>query len=313
MLTTGTVAGTAFAVRETLTDGVTPVVGAPVVFSALVVTAHGQARDVGGVVAVRFGGCGQSTCTVLTDATGLASITITPLAAGTITLAAKGDAGSETGTVTAVDLPSVMTLVSAPSGTVFVGSAAGTAFAVRVMQSNGVTAVAGTSVVFSASGAGATFGPCGVATCTVLTDATGLASTTVTPLAAGAVTLSATGSAGAESAAFTAVDRPNVMAQASGPAGIVYVGDVAATAFAVRVVKGDGVTPVAGTAVGFSAGGAAVRFGACGLATCTVMTDATGLASTTVTPLSAGAITLLATGSVGSETADSRRWSGCGL
>ncbi len=92
---------------------------------------------------------------------------------------------------------------------------------------------------------------------------------------------------------------PNVMTLVSAPTGTVYVGDVGTAPFAVKVTSWDGVTPVAGAAVVFSASSGSVQFGACGGASCTVMTNAAGVASTTVTPVAAGTVGLSAVGSAG--------------
>lgn len=86
------------------------------------------------------------------------------------------------------------------------------------------------------------------------------------------------------------------------PSGTVIFGQQAATPFAVQVLKGDGVTPVVGEAVTFTATSGAVQFAACGAATCTVATDARGIASTLVTPESSGVITLQAVGVDGTAT-----------
>jgi hypothetical protein len=66
--------------------------------------------------------------------------------------------------------------------------------------------------------------------------------------------------------------------------------------FAVRVLLGDGVTPVAGEALTFSATAGSVLFAACGASTCTLQTDAGGIASTLVTPETAGVISVQAAG-----------------
>ncbi len=86
------------------------------------------------------------------------------------------------------------------------------------------------------------------------------------------------------------------------PSGTVFVGDTAPVPFAVRAIAADGVTPLAGQSITFTASSSIVSFGACGAATCTILTDASGTASTTVTPQAPGAITLTATGSVGTQT-----------
>jgi len=87
------------------------------------------------------------------------------------------------------------------------------------------------------------------------------------------------------------------------PSGTVILGQPAAVPFAVQVLLGDGVTPVVGEAVTFTASAGAVQFAACGAAACTLHTDARGVASTLVTPETAGAITLQATGVDGTATA----------
>jgi hypothetical protein len=101
--------------------------------------------------------------------------------------------------------PDEMTLVSAPSGTVRVGTAAATAFAVRVFLGDGVTPVVGLPVTFTVGGAAAQFGGCVAAPCVVLTDATGMAATTVTAMAFGAVTMQASAVGASVSATFNAV------------------------------------------------------------------------------------------------------------
>jgi hypothetical protein len=192
-----------------------------------------------------------------------------------------------------------MQLISAPTGTLTTGTAAATAFAVKILAADGVTPVAGESITFSATGTGtgtaALFNPCGTATCTLITDATGVASTTITPITAGTITLTAVGNSSNASTTFTAVDPPPQMTLVSAPSGTVYVGNLASPAFAVRVLKADGVTPVSGVSITFSATGTSVSLGACGASTCTVLTNASGVASTTATPLAAGTIALTAT------------------
>jgi hypothetical protein len=101
----------------------------------------------------------------------------------------------------------VLNLISAPSGTIFVGDVATVPFAVRALAADGVTPIVGQSITFTATGATAQFGACGAATCTILTDASGTASTTVTPQGPGIVTLTATGIVGTQTASFTSVTR----------------------------------------------------------------------------------------------------------
>jgi hypothetical protein len=87
------------------------------------------------------------------------------------------------------------------------------------------------------------------------------------------------------------------------PSGTVVLGQQATVPFAVQVLQGDGVTPVVGEAVTFTTTAGTVQFAANGGATCTLHTDANGIASTLVTPETPGAITLQATGVDGTATA----------
>jgi hypothetical protein len=86
------------------------------------------------------------------------------------------------------------------------------------------------------------------------------------------------------------------------PSGTVVFGQQAAVPFEVQVTS-DGITPIVGEAVTFSATVGSVQFVACGAAVCTLHTDAQGIASTFVTPESSGAITLQATAVEGAATA----------
>lgn len=103
--------------------------------------------------------------------------------------------------------PDVMAEVSAPSGTVAVGVAAAAPFAVRVSQPDGLTPVVGLPVMFSATAGSVQFGACTSVPCVVLTDATGMASTTVTPTAFGSVSIQAAAASAAQAASFQAIAR----------------------------------------------------------------------------------------------------------
>jgi hypothetical protein len=93
----------------------------------------------------------------------------------------------------------------APSGTVFIGDTA--PFTVQAIAADGVTALVNQSITFTATGAGAIFGACAAASCSVLTDANGIASITVIPQSPGDVTLAATGIAGTQTDVFSAAAR----------------------------------------------------------------------------------------------------------
>ena len=60
------------------------------------------------------------------------------------------------------------------------------------------------------------------------------------------------------------------------PSGTIAPGQTAAVPFAVRALAADGITPLAGQSITFTASAGTVNFGACGAATCTLQTDATG-------------------------------------
>jgi hypothetical protein len=165
--------------------------------------------------------------------------------------------------------PDVVTLVSAPSGTVEVETVAPVAFAVRVFLGDGVTPVVGVPVTFAvAAGAGmgnAQFAACGVSTCVVLTDATGLASTAVTPTAFGSVTVQASAVGATQSATFNAASRSIAMLRpveyvAAGatvawtPQATVIEDGAAANGVAVSWTAGSGMTVPAGSSVSGASG-----------------------------------------------------------
>jgi hypothetical protein len=100
-----------------------------------------------------------------------------------------------------------LSLLTAPSGTVIVGQQAATPFAVQVLQADGVTPVVGEVVTFSASSGGIRFSVCGTATCTVATDARGIASTLVTPVTSGSITMQAAGVDGTATVSLNALTQ----------------------------------------------------------------------------------------------------------
>ena len=149
--------------------------------------------------------------------------------------------------------PDQMTLVSAPSGTVAVGTAAAVPFAVRVLLGDGVTPVVGLSVAFSTSGATVKFGACAAVPCAVLTDATGMASTTVTPTAFGTVTVQAAAVGAVQTASFNAVARSVTMAQPEE-----YIAAGASVAWTPQVSVVQNGTAAAGAVVDWTASGGMV-------------------------------------------------------
>jgi hypothetical protein len=103
--------------------------------------------------------------------------------------------------------PDVMTLVSAPSGSNATGAPAVVPFAVRVLLGDGVTPVTGLPVTFTAISGNVLFAPCSSTPCTVLTDASGFASTSVIPTAFGSITIQASAVGAQQTATFNAVTR----------------------------------------------------------------------------------------------------------
>ena len=241
-----------------------------------------------------FGACaGASSCTLTADANGNVSTAVTPLGAGAITLSAADGAVSVTASFNAVNRADVLQLVSAPANGSLVGDVAAVSFAVRAFAGDGTTPLAGHALALSVTGGSANFTACGAAVCTLSTDATGLVSTGVVPLAAGVITLQAADGSVLATASFTAAARPDLLTIVAVPTDGAWVGAAAPVAFAVRLTKADGVTPSVGNAVVLSAGNG--RLGACGASSCTLATDVNGFVSTTVTPVAAGTVTLLAT------------------
>lgn len=171
-------------------------------------------------------------------------------------------------------------LIAAPTGTVFLGDAV--PFTVQAIAADGVTPLVNQSITFSVTGGGAIFGACMATTCSMVTDATGMASTTVIAQAAGNVTLTAAGDAGTQTDGFTAAVRVRTIT-ALNPAQYVAAG--AAVVWAPQVVLADNSSSPVGVSVSWS--------GASGSMVVTPsvsMTDAQGIAETQATtgPLAAG-------------------------
>jgi hypothetical protein len=220
---------------------------------------------------------------------------------GTITIVVSDGVASQTFVFNARAHANQLRLISAPSSGAASGAVAAIPFSVQVFLPDGVTPAAGHAVAITVASGSAAFSGCGNGpSCSIVAGSNGIISTSVTPLAAGAITLTATESGGQVSATFNAVGvvRPDVLAVAQTPVASLYAGATAATPFAVRVTLADGVTPVAGVSVIFAAGWAStgsVRFGPCDASSCSIVTDANGLASAVVAALSPGAVLLDAT------------------
>lgn len=150
----------------------------------------------------------------------------------TATVPSLHDLGSSTGLVADVSVNDLVTggvtimpqaltygtplprlaLVSAPSGMVASGQNAAVPFAVQALAADGTTPIAGQSITFTASMGSVMLGACGSSSCTVATNASGMASTSITPLGPGPITLSATGTAGSVAVSFSAVSETRTAA-----------------------------------------------------------------------------------------------------
>ncbi len=131
-------------------------------------------------------------------------VTVTVLDPGT------GSSTSIPGGLSYLQLPDVMRTVSAPPA-LETGVTAPTPFAVRVLASDGLSPVANAAVAFSVSAGAAQLTACGGgSSCTVLTDAQGLAQTAVTGSVEGALTLTAQEVSGVASVQVVVVDTTPV-------------------------------------------------------------------------------------------------------
>jgi hypothetical protein len=283
----GSAAAVPFAVQVLASDGVTPVVGDTVVFS----TTAGSAQ---------FGVCGAGTCSVTTDANGMASTTVEPLAVGTVTMRAVDGAGSAAPSVSASFVGSTevvsLQVTHAPSGSVMVGQEAAGGFAVNVIGVNGQS-LPGAMVTFSVAAGSvgsASFGPCNASSCTVAANPWGGLAVSVTPTAAGAVTLVASAGAAHAQATFAAVAAVNELTLSYTPSVPAYAGQGVGNLGA-KLTLSDGVTALPNVPVTFSTT-AGMQFSVCGASVCTVPTDYTGTASTSLRSIAAGTYTLTVSG-----------------
>ena len=175
-----------------------------------------------------------------------------------------------------------MQLVSAPSGNVPMGVPATPSFVVRMIDADGVSPLAGTPVVFSATAGSVTWSACGGALCTVVTDANGLAAITATPTALGPVTLQAAALGTVQAISFSVV--PLVRTVLAEPS-IEYVAAGVAVSWGVAAQFSQQGLPAAGLPVTWSGGAGSMIFSAI-----QPVTDANGSAIATATagPLAGG-------------------------
>ncbi|MBS1801145.1 MAG: hypothetical protein JSS95_15130 [Acidobacteria bacterium] len=177
-----------------------------------------------------------------------------------------------------------LVLLSSPSGPAITGSPASVPLAVQLLQGDGVTPIAGAVVNLSLVTGQARFDTCGAGSCTLLTDAQGKISTTVTPLVAGVVTfLASSGAGGTVSSSFTALTRAQSLIALNAD---LYVAAGGHVDWPLQALAADNGAPVAGVPVQWSA-----NTGGIVLSTVSAVVDADGLAQTVagVGPLGATA------------------------
>lgn len=285
---TGTVASTTFSVKAIAPDGYTPIVGEAVSFVAT-------------GAAATLGPCTSSACIILTNTAGIASASVTPGVQGKVTLTATGRSGTASASFTAMAAADVLHLISAPAGIVTEGAVAVTPLRMQLLLSDALTPHAGSNVTLTLVNGSARFGGCLRAPCILTSDASGIVSTTVTPTSSGTISVQFSTTSSSAIASFSSAAE--TMRLISAPSGTQTVGATASAAFAIKVIAGDGVTPLAGEAVVFTAAGAPIKFSACGGAVCTLITDPQGIVQSPLVATAAGSVTLSAVGSAGTVTA----------
>jgi hypothetical protein len=176
----------------------------------------------------------------------------------------------------------VLSLVGAPSGLEQVAQAATTPFTVKVLNGDGVTPVAGEVVTFSTTSGSVQFAACGANSCTMSTDANGMASTLVIPMSAGGVTLQATGVGGTVVASFTAATRVQA---ATAVQAIEYVSEGATVEWNPQLSVTDNFASTVGLPVGWQ-----VTSGAVSVSPASSQVNSQEIAQTVATagPLTAG-------------------------
>jgi hypothetical protein len=116
----------------------------------------------------------------------------------------------------------------------------------------------------------------------------------------------AVGGAAAQTATFTSKLKPDLFAILTTPGTSVLAGEIASSPLAVKVVLADGITPVAGIAITFTAtssNGGTATFNVCGASLCVITTGSDGTASMPVIAGAAGIVTLSATANLPSGAA----------
>jgi hypothetical protein len=238
-----------------------------------------------------FSGCFTSVCSVVTNSAGSASLPVTPTAAGTVTLTASDGDVSAQSTLQATDNSDVILITRAPPANLLQDQSAG--MDIQLLKHDGVTPDGYQTIIFTGT-TGANLVTCGTTqVCSLVTDYQGMAEILARPAALGTYSLTATYGSVGQTATFNVVALPPVQIHIlSMPSDGLVVGTVAPQPFTVQLLKGDGVTPLTGVQLTLAGPSNGVRLGYCNSGSCQVYVDSRGIATTSVTPLLTGAITL---------------------
>jgi hypothetical protein len=167
-------------------------------------------------------------------------------------------------------------LLNGSNPSVPLGTQAPNPFRVRVLAKDGVTTVSGASVRFVSPSGSVLLAPCNTQDCTIATDGVGEASVWMSVTAAGATTLTATLSSGA-SVSATVSGISSALAVVAAPPKLYIAKNTAASVPLLARVVSNGAT-LAGRLAQFE-----VMLGSGTLSSASVMTDANGEATSTLT------------------------------
>ena len=244
-------------------------------------------------------GCqwGVAVCRATTDNNGMVSMTVMPLVPGQIALSATYVPQTVTATFTAVGVQGkTMTIVRCCSRRRPCLSATRWSLSMQVLGPGGLLPMQGDNVEYAILSGPFGWSDWSATRVNRQADGNGEVFEYGSAWAAGPITVLVSDGTVSQTFNFTAVARPDVVQVISAPAsGSVGAGTAASTPFAVQVLMHDGVTPLAQRTVTISVTNGAGSLAACGgAASCQIVTDAQGMISTMVTPLSVGTITLSA-------------------
>ena len=195
--------------------------------------------------------------------------------------------------VSTAALPNILKLVSGPTGSVYVGSGTSTPFSLQLLQPDGHIPIAGQPITLSATSGSVQYAACGKTSCTLISDASGMVASAVTPLAAGAITLQAVAGAVLQNTSFTAIEQPGRFIALVTPSGSVPTGQEVQPPFIVRTLTSDN-APLPNQSVLFTVLAGAATFNGCVASSCTLSTDSSGVARIFITPTAPGPLTVQA-------------------